>query len=455
MKTLPIMMFLLIALAFINVQAADESKQVATVTAVRGECLKGLDQAQLKPAAKGSPVMAGSWLKTGKKSFMEIQFIDSNSFRLKSQTEARLESLGELSKKGNKVIRLVRLDLISGETGVKLSKLPPGYMVEVSTPAAIAGASGTGFSVALDKIKSSSVVKVFESAVDIVSRDNRDKHVLAQPMQQVESFPWSEGWIKGTGHGILSERLLGHEFIKQHRYEPEQIKIIASGSAEIGEDTAVDQEKIAYEEATADARSSMAGIVIPMHINDHSAIADLLKNNPELTKKVYEIIAESKITDQNIIDNIAEVTVQIDLTALSNAIGKDMTAVLATVEQISKKEYRKKFGNKAYLTTKRAAEADGHRRLAEKLYGSVIDAATTMRDLADKDNQVKITIKGVVQGAEIAAERYFADGSIALDLASSADGIQQQLGPEVGQNFLSSAQPVMVTDFAQYQALAD
>ena len=454
MKTLPVMISGLIAVALINAHAADESKQAATVTAARGECFSGLELAALKPAAVGSGVMAGTWLKTGKKSFMEVLFIDSNAFRLKSQTEARLESLGGLSKTGNKVVRLVRLDLISGETGVKLSKLPPNYMVQVSTPAAVAGASGTGFSVAFDKIKSSSVVKVFENAVEVVSRDMKGKQVQVQPMQQVEAFPWSEGWIKGTGHGVLSERILGYEFIEQHRYEPEEIKIIATGSAGIGEDTAVDREKTAYEAATADARSSMAAIIIPMHINDHSAIADLLRDNTELTKKVYQIIAESKVTGQKISNGTAEVTVQIDLTALSKAVAKDMTAVLATVEEISKKEYRRKFGNKAYLTTKRAAEADGHRRLAEKLYGSVIDASTSMRDLGAKDKQVAITIKGVVQGARIAAARYFADGSIALDLAAPAAGIRQQLGPEVGQNFLSSAQPVLVTDFAQYQALA-
>jgi len=455
MKILSIVLAILMVAITYNSDTADEYEQVAELTAARGKCYIGPELADLEPANVGSGLMAGSYLQTGNKSYMEVRFIDRNAFRIKSNTEAKLESLGALAEKGNKVVRLVRLDLIGGETGVKLNRLPSNYMVEVSTPAAVAGASGTGFSVALNKLKKTSVVKVFENTVEVLSRDKADKMVQAQPMQQIESFPWREGYLTATGHGVLSERILGADFIKQHRYQPEQIKIIATGRAEMREDidTQTERQRIAYEEAAADARSSMAGIIIPMHIDDHTAVADLLKDNPDLSKKVYEIIAESAVVERKLIQNTAEVTVRIDLTALTDAIGKDMTAVLATVEEITKKEYRKKFGNKAYLTTKRAAEADGHRRLAEKLYGSIIDTSTTIRDLAAKDNQVVIIIKGVVQGAEIVAERYFADGSIALDLAAPAGEIEQQLGPEVGQNFLSSPQPLLVTDFEQYQAL--
>ena len=153
----------------------------------------------------------------------------------------------------------------------------------------------------------------------------------------------------------------------------------------------------------------------------------------------------------------AEVTVQIDLSALNKAIGRDLTAVLATVREISKSEYLKKFGKRAYLTTWRAAEVDCNRRLAEKIYGNIIDSKTTLRDMDAKepDRKISITIRGIIKDNETVGQRFFADGSIAIDMALPGSGIAHHYSDIVGENYLSSPEAAFVTDFEQFRALAE
>jgi len=430
----------------------------AKLAAAEGECYAGPDLSGLKQAVPGIDLSSGAYLKTGTHSYIEVEFFDQNCFRLKSKTEARLEQLGTAAEEGSeKVVRVIKMDLIDGETGVKLKGLPDDCVVQVSTPAAIAGASGTGFSVGFNKLQNISLAKVFENVVKVTSRDKPNKTVEVNSMQQVEAFPWRDGYITATGHGVLSERLLGAKFIESHREKPEQIKIMATGRADAPAEIKDEEQRClkAFEDAVADARSSMAGIIIPMHIDENISLADLLKDNPNLSKKVYEIIAASEIVEKRFHpDNSAEVTVKIDLKALSKIIGRDLTAVLATVREISKQQYLKQFDKRAYLTTKRAAEVDGHRRLAEKIYGSVITSDSTLGEIAAADKKITVTVKGVVADAKIVAERYFADGSIALDLAAPGTEIVEELGAVVGDNFLSSPQPVLISDFDQYHMLA-
>ena len=459
MKTIIIPTLIMSLLLAAGASIAKDKPLKVKLTAAKGDCLAGSDTSSLKKAKTGTALTAGTHLKTGKRSYMEVAFLNESCFRIKSRTEAVLDKLGEaVEKGGGRVVRVVKLELIGGETGVKLSNLPRNYLVEVATPAAVAGAGATGFSVNFDKINKESFVKVFDNVVKVASRDKNDKFVEAKPMQQVEVFPWKEGHIKSTGHGVLSGTILGKEFIDKHREKPEEVKIVTTGRAEsvTGIEDVHKRRAKTFEAATGDARSSMAGIIIPMHIDDRISVADLLKDSPELSKKVYEIISESKVVDSKYLpDFSAEVTVQINLASLSKAIGKDLTAVLATVRELPKAEYLKKFGTKAYLTTWRAAEVDGHRRLAEKIYGSVIDSKTTLRDVADTDNKIIITIRGIVKDTEIAAERYFADGSIAIDMVVPGAGVAHHYSNIVGENYLSSPEAVYVTDFDQFRALSE
>jgi len=435
---------------------ADVPDIAARVAAARGDCCKGPDTTTLEIATKGDSLAAGTFLKTGERSFMEVAFLDQSMYRLKSHTEAWLECLGEeVEKQLGKIVRVIKLDLISGETGVKLRNLPKDCMVQVSTPAAIAGASGTGFRVKLSSLKKTTLVQVFDNIVTVTSRDNPNKKVRLLPMQQTECFPWNDGDLTAIGYAIITEKIAEPNFIASRRMEPENIKIIATGRAELRHDIedADQRRKAALDQAADDARSKLVGLVTLLHIDEQNSLIDLLKDDIELSYNVYELISAAKVVEQEEVDREIRVSVEIGLVELSQAIGKQVSAIYTTVREISREDYLTIVGDDRYLKIRQAAEADGRRRLTQKLYCSVIDASADFQNLGDLDMGFNKKAAEALRDARIVAERYFSDGSIALKISVPGFIIPRIFGPLVGENFLSSPLPFTFTAMEEYREL--
>ena len=104
-----------------------------------------------------------------------------------------------------------------------------------------------------------------------------------------------------------------------------------------------------------------------------------------------------------------------DERSLEKAINKKITSVTMPIRRITLKEYGSKFGPLARVTTKRAAVVDSYRRLAEKIYGTVIDSKTTLNDYAIANDIIKQRVEGIVKGARIVEEKYYSDGSIIVE----------------------------------------
>ena len=441
--------------------AENDEESAAVVQLKKGDCtFKPSGDEEWKAVAEKEEYSRDTCLKTGPNSFMQIAFDDFNSFRMKSNTEVVVAGIEELAEeKGGGIVKIIKLDILDGEVGVKLEQLPKDHIMKVSGPTAVAGASGTGFSVLANKIAKTTKVAVFESKVLVEAFDKPNKGVELAEYQEATAAPWKGTMITGTGVGYLSARILGEDFIDNLKEPVDEIKIEARGAGTPPDDAKDrDERREAAEKlALEDAYTNMAKIIMPMSIDDEKKVADLLKNDPELSKKVYEVIAASEPKDLTFADDDgATVTVEINLTDLSKALGVDLTRVMASVREITRAEYLEKFGAEAYQTTLRAAETVAQRDIVERLYGSVIVIGSTLRDKAADDGSITIKVQGIVRGAKTAVRRFFADGSIQVTMEAPGDQVQTELGEElVGTTWLTSPEAAKIEDFTMMKALAE
>ena len=452
----------LTVLIFKGIQAESvKSSEIstATVNEKKGECeFKEFGKTKWSTVELNAKYAMDTTLKTGSHSFMQVAFDEFNSFRMKSNTEVIINAMEEKSKeKGGNVIKIIKLDILDGEIGVKLEKLPKDSIMKVSGPTAVAGASGTGFSVLANKVKSATRVAVFDSSVVVEAFDKPNKSVRLAEFQESTAAPWKDSIITGRGIGYLSRRQLGDEFVDKFKQPAEEIKIEAKGKAEAPENINDKDErrKTSEQKAIESARAELAKLVLPMSIGQDKTVADILKESPEKSKQVYEAISNAEIS--NLVftnDDIATVTASIKLSDLSKALDSDIEVVLATIKEITRDEYLDKFGAKAYETTFTAAKVAAQRNLAERLYGSVISIGNTLRDEAGKDNQITVKIQGFVRDAKVSLIRYFDDGSIEVILEAPGEQVQTDLGRGlVGDTWLTSPETVQVDDFEMMKEL--
>jgi len=326
----------------------------------------------------------------------------------------------------------------------------------VASPTAVAGASGTGFTVGFNKANKHTLVEVAQSSVVVEALDRANKKIKVDALQQVEATPWAGGKITATGHGVLSEKILGKEFIEQFRQKPEEIVISVKGTAPAPEDVRGKEERQAESKAAAldAARAKLTAVVLGLAVSETHTVADLLAQDDELAEKVYRVIAvvppaETAFGD----DDACTVALKLDMDELGVPLDRELAATIASVEEIAKADYLTKFGARAAVTTKRAAEVDAQRRLTEKIYGSVIEGGRTLDDEAKRHAPIRVTIQGVVQGAVVEATHYYSDGSVAVLMSCPGDQIAANHGDVVGETFLSSPEPTALRDFADYRAM--
>ena len=136
-------------------------------------------------------------------------------------------------------------------------------------------------------------------------------------------------------------------------------------------------------------------------------------------------------------------------------LGEDAGKMASTVfQEISEEEYGNRFGALARVTTKRSAVTDAYRKLAEKIYGVVIDSKTTLEDFAVKDDTIRTTVHGVVRGAREVRTEYYSDGSVRVVMETEAKRLKKDLTPYTGDVFGADCIPgpevVTVSDFEEF-----
>jgi len=119
----------------------------------------------------------------------------------------------------------------------------------------------------------------------------------------------------------------------------------------------------------------------------------------------------------------------------------------------------------ARLMARRAAIADAQRQLSEIIFGARIDSQTYVRDFVTQSDTINSSVRALLQGAQVRAERNNPDGTVEVDMFVPVWQVQQALGRPVmytGDEFRATgvgapnpvAQPAMPGPYAPTPAPA-
>ncbi len=409
----------------------------ASVKKTYGNVEKSTQELDWTNLNAGEEVSAGNTIRTGADSFCNIFIDSSNSFRIKEETTVKIARLWEPHpEKDNGIVKLVSLNLLDGEIISALDALPKDTRYEVTTPVSIAGAKGTGYSVEYNPQSGQTDVSVYEHSVLLTSVQESQKYITVQSFQKVELATWETATLSEAGTGVLSEAILGKEFV-QKKLTERTITGLGKGST--------------AEEARASALGDLKHILLNQHINPEQSLGSYILANIDKAEQLYSLIDQLNV---KVSDNFMA-QASLDLATAEQALGIKFQDILGPVQAISLAEYGKKFGAKARVTTQRAATVDAYRNLAEKIYGTQIDAQTKIQDFATKNDVVKTKIQGLVQGAQPVDTSYYSDGSIIVTLRINASLIPQQLessvGPIFGSTYIASPELIEFSDFEEFK----
>jgi hypothetical protein len=106
-----------------------------------------------------------------------------------------------------------------------------------------------------------------------------------------------------------------------------------------------------------------------------------------------------------------------------------------TIKVVTEDEYLRTYTPEGLINARRAAVVDAHRNLAAKIYGTVIDSKTVLGSYADKDEKVKVTVSGIVQGAQETGTVYYSDGSVQVTMEIQGVKLKESLMPLTGDIF--------------------
>lgn len=398
----------------------------------------------------------GSAVKTGLDSYAELALNPQNRFRIKQESEVEIAKVMEDSTQpGGSVVKLVDFNLKSGTLLAKLDNLPKGTKLSVGSPTAVAAASGTEFSVIVEG-QGETHVAVLENQVLITSVGEANKAITAGRFQRVDVAPWDIAILKAKGTGILSEKILGKKFVEQAKQD---IEIVGIGTGMAPENAAPeDRDKLAAGAAHLAALRSLTDRVMDIDLSAEQKIGDLLAADVEVSEKVFRVISQGRIIrSAKMPDGATEEEISVNLNQIAEAVGRPITSVRQTIRPVSLEEYGAQFGPLARVTTRRAAQVDALRKLAEKIYGSVVTSDTTVKDLQATNDKITMTVQGIVQGGEIVREFYFSDGSVSVEVQALGRQVKQGLtnvaGDIFGRNYVSAPERIVVDDFETYREL--
>ncbi|MBN1917043.1 MAG: FecR domain-containing protein [Verrucomicrobia bacterium] len=450
-------------------EASANDQEGTRVTAQRGtaEALL-LGAAEWVATQIDSSYPCGCELRTGRRSYMEVYFDEANSFRIKADTHVRVGKVLEtVEGESGSIVRLVEIEMVDGEVNARLGRLPDDVRVNVTSPSAVAGATGTGFTFIFNRREQETLVKVTHDSVLVGARDRADKQVAVAALQQVEVRPWADGELTAVGRAALDEKELGKESVARFRQkEGADLTVSAVGTAP-ALDEALPQGATAAERAqrrgeslaaaTDAARSALADLIYGLAVDapaeaPMTTVADVLAQDSGLASKVYELINNAAIAGPTFTDDDAcTVVAQLELAALGEALGQELGTGLRGVREITEAGYLATFGADALAATRKAAEADGKRRLRLKLNKSIIDRGRTLEDEANRNANVRLTILGVIDKAVVKETHFYSDGSLGLLMSCILSTIAENHPEIVGTLYMSSPEPVLLGDFMDYR----
>lgn len=436
--------------------------------------------ADWKPARAGAPLKAEDSLRTSNNSYVDMEFDPPNRFRLKENSLLKIERLYEESKEaGGSVVRLTDLGLLRGEVIARLDKLPAEVRLSLRSPAAIAAVRGTGFLIDVGSDGMTTGVAVSNGIVSVQAEGEPGKRVNVGADQETTVSPWGAALLRAKGTGLPPKEMLLKrlgdpkvpfedaksllERLKSPRPSLGNLVLAVRGEAVAPPEmeARAEAERWAREEAARRARVQILEKMKMILLSGDETMGDLMGKDETVRRKILSEIAGATVSksEYDERERLAVVRVELPMERIRRAVGRDILLAWKEITPIGMTEYAAAFGGLIRATTERAATVDAYRRLAEKIYGTVVTSTTTLRDFVIKDDRIEIAVKGVVKGAEEVSKTYYSDGSIdvVLEVRGSAvrAGIAPVAGDILGEHYMASPTVIDAQEFVDLLALKE
>jgi len=443
----------------------------------QAECLKPPSTAW-SAAAVGTMLAANDGLRTSNNSYADMQLDPPNTFRLKENSLLKIEQLFKESKETDgAVVKLTDLGLLKGDIIAKLDKLPAGTRLRLRSPVAVAAVRGTGFSFGLDEKTQATRVAVSSGSVNVVAVGEPQKYVNVSPAQLTTVAPWTTALLRAKGTGLPPKELLIKrlgdpkvplkdaegllERLKNPKPRLENIVIGAEvkAIAPVEIENPQEAERWATGEARYRAQKGIIEKLEMIRLSGEETVGDVMNKDPKICGALLDSTGNASVikSEYQKSERCATLRLEYPLERVRKIINRDIALAWKGVTPLSLTEYAGTFGGFIRATTERAATVDAYRRLAEKIYGTVVTSSTTLKNFAVQNDQVAIAVKGVVQGAEEVSKTYYSDGSIDVVLQITGTAVRGAITPVAGDvlgtHYMASPSAIDADEFIGLLAL--
>jgi len=443
----------------------------------KAECLKPPSTAW-SPAGVGTALVATDSLRTSNNSYADMQLDPPNKFRLRENSLLKIEQLSRESKDPDgSVVKLTDLGLLKGDIIAKLDKLPAGTRLSLKSPVAVAAVRGTAFSFGTEERTQATRVAVSRGTVKVMAVGESQKYVDVSPEQRTTVAPWTTALLRAKGTGLPPKELLikrlgdpkvplkdAQELLERLKNPKPSLGNIVIGAevnviapAEI--ENPREAERWAMGEARYRAQKQIIDKLEMIRLSGEETVGDLMNKDPKICEALLDSTSSAPVikSDYQKSDRCATLRLEYPLERVRKIINRDIALVWKNVTPVSLTEYAGAFGGFIRATTERAATVDGYRRLAEKIYGTVVTSSTTLKNFAVQNDQVDIAVKGVVQGAEEVSKTYYSDGSIDVVLQINGSAVRGAITPVAGDvlgtHYMASPSAIDADEFIGLLAL--
>jgi hypothetical protein len=430
------------------------------------------------PAAAGASLAADDSLRTLNNSYADLQLDPPNRFRLKENSVLKVERLFKESREPDgSVVRLTDLGLLKGEVIARLDKLPAGTRLTLRSPVAVAAVRGTGFAMSVEADGKTTGVAVAEGSVRVEALGEPDKHVTVPPDRRTTVAPWAGALLRAKGTGLPPRALLLKRLgdpavpLKDARVLLERLSRPSAGptglalsgegraAAPAGIADPAEAEGWARAEARRRAQGELAGKLGMLMLSGNETVGDLMERDPKVSRRLLDAAVNAPVSAEgySAAERAASVRLEFSLDAVPGITGRDLALAWRGIAPLPRADYAALFGGFIRAAAERAATVDAYRRLAERIYGTVLTSSTTLRDFAVADDRVEVAVNGLVQGAEEVAKTYYSDGSIDVTLeiggARMKEGLASISGLSLGAQYLASPSALDADDFLRLLGL--
>lgn len=475
---LTLVLGLVTCIPFLLYGASGTAPAVSLVKVYRtAECLKP-PSTTWSPAGVGTALKASDSLRTSNNSYADMQLDPPNRFRLKENSLLKIERLSSESRDTDgSLVRLTDLGLLKGDIIAKLDKLPVGTRLSLKSPVAVAAVRGTAFSLGAEETTGATRVAVKSGAVNVMAVGEAEKYVNVSPECSTTVAPWAAALLRAKGTGLPPKELLikrlddpkvplkdAKELLERLKNpKPTLSNIILGAEARVvaseGIGDAKEAERWAVLEARYRAQKEIIEKLETIRLSGEETVGDVMNKDPKICEALLGSTSAASVikSEYDKKERCAAVRLEYPLEKARKILNRDITLVWTSVTPITLTEYAATFGAFIRAATERAATVDAYRRLAEKIYGTVVTSSTTLKNLAVKNDQVDVAVKGVVQGAEEVSKTYYSDGSIDVVLQISGAALRGAVTPVtgdvLGKHYMASPAAISADDFIGLLAL--